>query len=141
MDKVYGWLGMESSEDELDEPKSVKRMLNSAINVTNNATVAAKKYESVFKKMGPFFLAIIGLGVIIFFLLICMLLLKYNIFKSTMQRLTSMIYYKVFWNQILRYIMESYMNLTFNAMLYVYANSDKLFENPDNIKQSLFSFV
>ena len=98
MDKVYGWLGMESSEDKLDEPKSVKRMLNSTINATNNATVAAKKYESVFKKMGPFFLAIIGLGVIIFFLLICMLLLKYNIFKSTMQRLTSMIYYKVFWN-------------------------------------------
>ena len=37
--------------------------------------------------------------------------------------------------------MESYMNLTLNAMLFVYANSDKLFENPDNIKQSLFSIV
>ena len=93
MDKVYGWLGMESSEDELDEPKSVKRMLNSTINATNNATVAAKKNVSVFKNMGPFFLAIIGLGVIIFFLLICMLLIKYNIFKSTLQRLTSKIYY------------------------------------------------
>ena len=41
MDKIYGWLGMESSEDELDEPKSAKRVLNSTINVTNNATVAA----------------------------------------------------------------------------------------------------
>ena len=124
MDKVYGWLGMESSEDELDEPKSVKRMLNSTINATNNATVAAKKYESVFKKMGPFFLAMIGMGLIFVFLLICMLLLKYGIFKSTMQRFISMIYYKIFWNSTLRYLMESYMNLTFNAMFYMYANSD-----------------
>ena len=59
MDRIYGWLGMESSEDELDEPKSVKRMLNSTINATNNATVAAKKMFQFSKIWDHFFLQLL----------------------------------------------------------------------------------
>ena len=48
-----------------------------------------------------------------------------------------LIYYTVFWNQSVRYLMEGYLNLTYNSLTLL--TNTPLFKNRDTIDQPLFA--
>lgn len=138
IDKVYEWLRLVPTQTNVEN----QRLLNStSANSTNSTgfTESAPPDEGVYKTLGPIFLTLIGILLLVCVLVLLKVMSKLGPFKQAANKIFNWIYYFIFWNTPLRYIMESYINLTLTTLTFI-ATTDYWSDN-FKITETLFSFV
>lgn len=92
---------------------------------------------SVYEKLGPMLLGLIGLGIALVLLIILYIITRVYRLAKLMQ-IFDYLYYQVFWNAPFRYLMESYLSITLTT-LSLLATDDNLWADTWSRIQTLFS--
>ena len=92
---------------------------------------------SVYEKLGPMLLGLIGLGIAVVLLIILYIITR--VFRLTkLMQIFDYLYHQVFWNAPFRYLMESYLSITLTT-LSLLATDDNLWADTWSRIQTLFS--